>query len=164
MGIVSVLIALIVTFVIMLAYVVFQTYKKQGHERVHYLVNTMLKLAIVVLIVGLAIVFVIDHFETISDHLYLIFMKEEIDEFRVVLKTVFGTRSVFFALQVMLSACYLVLAFILISLFSFVVAVATRRIFNKVLTVEKVLLAETVSIRNERQQHKIFLMTRKLRL
>ena len=80
MGIVCVLIALIVTFVIRLAYVVVQTYKKQGHERVHYLVNTMLKLAIVVLTVGLTIVFVIDHFETISGQLYLIFKKKEIDE------------------------------------------------------------------------------------
>ena len=41
---------------------------------------------------------------------------------------------------------------------------STNKMLYKVLTSEKVLTCETVSTRNERQQHKIFLMTRKLRL
>lgn len=164
MGIVTFLICLALSFFVGLAYIVVKTCKKQGHERVHYVVNTMLKLAIAVLVIGLSLVFVIDHFDTISDHVCLIFSAEEISEFRAFLKLVLGTRSIFFALQAMLCIAYFVLALILISLFTFVVAVTTNKMLYKVLTVEKVLTCETVSTRNERQQHKIFLMTRKLRL
>ena len=154
----------LVAFFATIVCVVVKSFSKNGRERAKYLTISLLKLALVVLGVGFAIVFVIDNFDIISESAYMIFHKEQIAEFRVFLKTVFGTRSVFVALQVMLCIVYCVLSFIFISLFSFVVAISTQRLCYKILTVEKVFSGENVVVKNEKLPSKIFLMTSKLRL